>query len=129
MPIMLPDEFSRLLEQLDLSQLDLARLLSEAGDKPTAPTTINRYARGKSPIPGALALYLREAARVADLADAVGRLEQVCVEQRAQLAEAAEREQQRAAQVHNLTVELERVAAELHRQLEARGGPAPEAEP
>lgn len=108
MPPFTPKEFNRILNRLGLTQIDLARLLSEAGDKPTAPTTINRYSLGKMPIPPALALYMREADRVGDLADRVGELEDKCQSLADLLDEAERREKLHRLQIENLAAELDR---------------------
>ena len=56
---MTAEEFAALLKELDLPQVELARRLTEAGGAPVAPTTIWRYAAGKSAVPGGVAAYLR----------------------------------------------------------------------
>lgn len=56
---MTAEEFAALLKELGLPQVELARRLTEAGGSAVAPTTIWRYASGKSPVPGAVAAYLR----------------------------------------------------------------------
>ena len=66
---MTAEEFAALLKELGLPQVELARRLTEAGGSPVAPTTIWRYASGKSAVPGGVAAYLRllKTARAAGL--------------------------------------------------------------
>jgi hypothetical protein len=52
-------EFLDLLRQLSLSQAALARLLTELGEQPPAPTTIWRWADGRSRVPTGVGALLR----------------------------------------------------------------------
>lgn len=56
---MTDDEFTETLQRLGLSQAALARLLDDLGEQQPAPTTVWRWADGRSRVPIGVGALLR----------------------------------------------------------------------
>lgn len=61
---MTAEEFRAHLGELGWAQIGLVRRLDAAAHQKTAPSTVNRWAQGRHPVPAGVAAYLRLALRV-----------------------------------------------------------------